>query len=1029
MNRVQKTIKKGNNVFQEIRSRLGAKWSVVFLLIPPMLFGIQYFGVSAALTIGASLGLCLLAGSLPRIFSGESFQVFHAGSIVTGLLLGMTLVPDTPFYMIVVGAMVAQLPGKYSLPGIRRNLFNPAALGRAAIALLEMMNPLPVPAEDVVTSASPLFKDAGGYFRPDFFDVFLGFTKGAIGETSALILIFTGTLLLLFVAIKREAAIAMLVSAFLLVVALPPSADIVGHAPWVLNPVIYLFGGSTLLCAFFYATDPVTTPNTRSGGILFGIGAALISVLFRLYTTIPGAEVYGILIMNFLTPGIDYIFQKEKYPLASSETAKSKNLLPRPEGAGTPPSVRSPAMAFGLETFYATDPNDRDNTRDVFIGNRLNQIDPFGKEKAFTVIREIFQQKDGRKYVLDRVRQSALSGCGGSHYPVAAKWDALCAHPHPRYLIVNALEEEGETFKDRSILQFHTHLFVEGVALAAYSIEAEKVFIVVDPSSEENFQAVKGAVADLMSALDGNLSFSIQALKGPGLYVCGEETALIEFLEGRRGEPHIRPPFPTEKGLWGCPTVVHNVETLSWIPTIVHSETRWRSQSNTRLKLVSLSGAVRKPGVYEIPLETTLSEILSQGGGLVEGKKLKAFAIGGFSGAFLPESFSHLPLEQKALQAAGATLGSASIGILATDTSLLEEALSGIDYLQRQSCGRCTPCRVGTAELYRLWKTVINGWGDVEKLHEICEIANLLTSAANCGLGRAAPRQILSIMQYWPDELMFRLNMTKTKENVSFQLPDQDATTRNIIFQTPPDLSKLPVYNNGRKFRVLVNLLNRKKIKIFIDRKVLLVSEGTRLLDAIRGAGIVLSTLCDLPGFPFRGICRLCMVRIKGMSLPILSCSTIVKEGMVVNTCSPDLQANRKLLMEFVLAEHGECGREDCSVEGLARKFGVYLSRFQAKRQSAPDNISSNYLRVRTELCIHCDRCIRACPYGIIGRINRGKNITITFDHASTVDTSNCIGCGNCVAVCPSGSILRNTSFFSSEDEALAGLKITPQPT
>jgi NADH dehydrogenase/NADH:ubiquinone oxidoreductase subunit G len=272
-------------------------------------------------------------------------------------------------------------------------------------------------------------------------------------------------------------------------------------------------------------------------------------------------------------------------------------------------------------------------------------------------------------------------------------------------------------------------------------------------------------------------------------------------------------------------------------------------------------------------------------------------------------------------------------------------------------------------------------------------------------------------MQYWPDELMAKLHGSKSKKNLSLRLPDEDAATRNIIFQTAPDLSKLPFMAIGRKSWSLKSLWYGKKIKLFIDGKAYRIREGIRLLDAIRAVGIALPTLCDLPGFPFRGICRLCMVRIKGTSLPLLSCSTIAKEGMVINTCSPDLQTNRKLLMEFVLAEHGECGREDCPVENLAKKFGVKKSRFQARRLSEPDHLSSNYLKVQRGLCVHCDRCIRACPHGIIGRIHRGNRISIAFDYDNPVDKSNCIGCGDCIAVCPSGAIQHNTRIFLPESE------------
>ena len=266
------------------------------------MFGVSYFGPRAGLVLGLTVLLCMAAGIVPRLMSGEPFRLLHPGSLITGLLIGLTVTADIPLYMLVVGTLVAQLPGKLPVRWLGRNPFNPAVLGRSAIAVLEWLDP-PAYSADITTSASVLAKDAGGLQLPDLQQALLGLTPGAIGETSSVVLIAVGLVMLGLVVLKREAALAMIVTAPLLVYCLPPTPEIAGHAPWVLNPLVYLAGGSTLLCALFFATDPVTTPRTRSAGILFGAGAATIGVLGRLYTAIPGTEMFGILVMNLAGTG------------------------------------------------------------------------------------------------------------------------------------------------------------------------------------------------------------------------------------------------------------------------------------------------------------------------------------------------------------------------------------------------------------------------------------------------------------------------------------------------------------------------------------------------------------------------------------------------------------------------------------------------------------------------------------------------------------------------------------------------------
>ncbi len=287
-----------------LRQNLGAKWCTFILLLPLAVFGSFYFGLNAFFVLLISTITTMIAGALIQWSNNKSVKIFNPGSMVSGLLIGLTLSPLTPVYMIIVGGFVAEYIGKQALPALSngkiKNIFNPAVLGRTAIALLEIYDP--VPYADLSTGASLLFKEAGGLVQPCYWDAFFGFTKGSIGETSTFLLLIVGTLMLRYVVIKREAAIAMILTVPLVVFVFPDTPEIVGHAPWMSEPLVYLMGGPTLLMAFFFVTAPETSPNTIKGGIIFGVGVGLLSVLGKMYTTVAGVEMYAILIMNLMVP-------------------------------------------------------------------------------------------------------------------------------------------------------------------------------------------------------------------------------------------------------------------------------------------------------------------------------------------------------------------------------------------------------------------------------------------------------------------------------------------------------------------------------------------------------------------------------------------------------------------------------------------------------------------------------------------------------------------------------------------------------
>lgn len=301
---------------QALRQRLGARWCTFLLLLPLALFGSLHFGLQAFGVLLAATLSTMVAGALIQWSNHGPLRWFNPGSMITGLLMGLTLSAQTPLYMIVIGAFVAEFIGKQAVPALTRGriryLLNPAVLGRTAIALLETADPIPY--ADLSTGASLLFKEAGGLLPPSYWDAFLGLSKGAIGETSTLLLLIVGYLMLRYVVIKREAAIAMLLSVPLTVFLLPDTAEIVGHAPWVGQPLVYLLGGPTLLMAFFFLTSPEASPNTVRGGILFGAGVGVLSVLGRIHTTIPGAEMYAILIMNLMVP----LFDRRRFAYAAA---------------------------------------------------------------------------------------------------------------------------------------------------------------------------------------------------------------------------------------------------------------------------------------------------------------------------------------------------------------------------------------------------------------------------------------------------------------------------------------------------------------------------------------------------------------------------------------------------------------------------------------------------------------------------------------------------------------------------------------
>jgi formate dehydrogenase len=346
------------------------------------------------------------------------------------------------------------------------------------------------------------------------------------------------------------------------------------------------------------------------------------------------------------------------------------------------------------------------------------------------------------------VEQAGLRGLGGAGFPAARKWRLTRAHPGPRHLVVNADEGEPGTFKDRWCLETEPHRFLEGMLLAARAVEAETCWIYLRDEYHHLFAPMQRAIADVLAAR--LFQGEIHLRRGAGAYICGEETALLESIEGRRGYPRHKPPFPGEHGLFGRPTLIHNVETLWWLPEIVaRGPDAFAAQGRHGRKgrrLLSVSGRVRDPGVKDAPAGITARELIEEFcAGMAEGHRFTAYLPGGASGGILPASMADLPLDFGVLEQHGCFVGSGAVIVLSDRDDLAEAARNLVRFFRDESCGQCTPCRVGTAKAAALLDAPV--WDRAL----LTELAGAMADGSICGLGQAAMNPVLSILRHMPE--------------------------------------------------------------------------------------------------------------------------------------------------------------------------------------------------------------------------------------------------------------------------------------
>ncbi|MEL7299088.1 MAG: NAD(P)H-dependent oxidoreductase subunit E [Pseudomonadota bacterium] len=369
-----------------------------------------------------------------------------------------------------------------------------------------------------------------------------------------------------------------------------------------------------------------------------------------------------------------------------------------------------------------------------------------GGYKALAELRE-----DGDwEEVQERVLAAGLRGLGGAGFPSGKKWGFVRANPGPRYLAVNGDEGEPGTFKDRYYLERTPHLFLEGMLIAAWAVEAERVFLYM----RDEYPAVLHILATELKAMEvaGLIAPGyVELRRGAGAYICGEESAMIESIEGKRGIPRHRPPFVAQVGVFGQPTLVHNIETLHWVARICREGPEILSgvekNGRTGLRSYSVSGRVARPGVYLLPSGSTIMDVIAAAGGMADGHVFKAYQPGGPSSGLLPATINDVPLDFDTLQPLGTFIGSAAVVVLSDQDSARAAALNMLRFFEDESCGQCTPCRVGCEKAVKLMQA--DHWDQ----GLLTELSNVMVDASICGLGQAAPNPIKSVMRHFPEEI------------------------------------------------------------------------------------------------------------------------------------------------------------------------------------------------------------------------------------------------------------------------------------
>ena len=379
-------------------------------------------------------------------------------------------------------------------------------------------------------------------------------------------------------------------------------------------------------------------------------------------------------------------------------------------------------------------------------------LEAYMAEGGYALLQALSNGAQNTEAVMKAMEDSGLRGLGGAGFPAGRKWRIVREQSAPRLMAVNIDEGEPGTFKDRTYLERDPHRFLEGMLVAAHVVGIDAIYIYLRDEYHACRQVLEAELQKLKARSPVQLP-KIELRRGAGAYICGEESAMIESIEGKRGEPRMRPPYIAQVGLFGRPTLEHNFETLYWVRDIVQKGPEWFSgfgrHGRKGLRSFSVSGRVKKPGVKLAPAGITMAELIEEYcGGMQEGHEFYAYLPGGASGGILPASLSDIPLDFDTLQAYGCFIGSAAVIVLGHQDSARNAALNMMKFFAHESCGQCTPCRVGTEKAVQLMKVPVWDNATLEDLNQV------MADASICGLGQAAPNPVRCVQKYFPQEVI-----------------------------------------------------------------------------------------------------------------------------------------------------------------------------------------------------------------------------------------------------------------------------------
>jgi len=429
-----------------------------------------------------------------------------------------------------------------------------------------------------------------------------------------------------------------------------------------------------------------------------------------------------------------------------------------------------------VETLKTVQPTDARTAQGPFFEKQLRvatenfgvvdpeSLDDYLERDGYRALRRVLSEMTSAE-VRDEITRSGLRGRGGAGYPTGLKWTTVAkAQGSPKYVICNADEGDPGAFMDRSVLESDPYRVLEGMAIAAFAVHATEGYVYCRAEYPLAVARLRTAIRNAQRAgflgqgiADTSFNFDVQVRLGAGAFVCGEETALIASVEGRRGTPRPRPPYPAVSGLWGQPTLINNVESFANVPTILRKGPEWYAAighgKSRGTKVFALAGRIVNTGLVEVPMGMTLREIVYDiGGGVIDGRPFKAVQTGGPSGGCIPAQFLDMPVDYESLLEVGSFIGSGGLIVMDDTSCMVDVAKYFQDFCRDESCGKCTPCRVGTTQMWMLLDLITRGLATLDDLATLERLAGIVQRTALCGLGQGAPNPIFSTLRYFRDE-------------------------------------------------------------------------------------------------------------------------------------------------------------------------------------------------------------------------------------------------------------------------------------